>query len=123
MWVFYPQATNDVTENGQFRQLSGNQVATNAIQFNVFKDIPLGSRLTPYIGGGIAFATSQYNVVGGSATGTTFAGQGKVGLSYAVSPITSVGISGGTTLSFWSDRPITGAKVQQSLDAGVRFGL
>lgn len=44
---FYPQATNDVTENGQFRQLSGNQVATNAIQFNVFKDIPLGSRLTP----------------------------------------------------------------------------
>lgn len=127
---FYSQASNDVTENGQFRQLSGNQVATNAIQFNLLKDISLGSRLTPYIGGGIGFATSQYSVIEGSATGTTFAGQGKVGLSYAVSPTTSMvlgyrilGIAGGTTLSFWPDRPTTGARVQQSLDVGVRFGF
>lgn len=127
---FYSQASNVVIENGQHRQLSGNQVATNAIQFNVYKDIPLGSRFMPFIGGGIGFATSQYSVVGGSATATTFAGQGKAGLSYAVSPTTSVylgyrilGIAGGTTLSFWADRPITGARIQQSLDAGVRFGL
>lgn len=86
---FYSQASNDVIENGQFLQLSGNQIATNAIQFNVLKDIPLGSRFMPYIGGGIGFAASQYSVVGGSVTGATFAGQGKAGLSYAVSPTTS----------------------------------
>lgn len=40
---FYSQASNIVIENGQFCQLSGNQVATNVLQFSVLKDIPLGS--------------------------------------------------------------------------------
>lgn len=124
-------ATNTFTESGKRLSASGYQVATNAVQFNLLKDIPTGSRFTPYIGGGLGFAATQYNVPdAGSATGTTFAGQGKVGVAYALSPSTSVylgyrimGIGGGTDLSFFSDQPTTKTRVQQSLDAGFRFRL
>jgi opacity protein-like surface antigen len=127
---YYPQATNHYTRNGRAAQVSGNQVATNAVQLNLLKDIATGSKFTPYIGGGVGFASSQYNVQEGSVSGTDFAGQGKVGVSYAISKTTSaylgyriMGIGGGTRLTFWSDQPRTGSRLQQGLDAGIRIKL
>ncbi len=127
---YYSPASNFFTLNGQASQVNGNQIATNAIQFNVLKDIRTGSSFSPYIGGGVGFASSQYNVQEGSVTGTTFAGQGKVGVSYAINKATSayvgyriMGIGGNTTLSFLGDKPTTGSRLQQGLDAGIRIKL
>lgn len=127
---YYPQATNYYSRNGRSAQVSGNQVATNAVQLNLLKDIATGSKFTPYIGGGVGFASSQYNVQEGSVSGTDFAGQGKLGVSYAISKTTSaylgyriMGIGGGTRLTFWSDQPRTGSRLQQGLDAGIRIKL
>jgi len=127
---YYSPATNYFTLNGQASQANGSQIATNAVQFNVLKDIGTGSRFTPYIGGGVGFASSQYNVQEGSVTGTTFAGQGKIGVSYAINKAASayvgyriMGIGGNTTFSIWSDKPTTGSRLQQGLDAGIRIKL
>ena len=94
----------------------------------IIKDIPTNSKITPYIGGGVGFASSRYSVPEGSQTATTFAGQAKVGISYAASPNTDIyfgyrllSIAGGTSLDFWSDKPTTKTRIQHSLDLGVRY--
>jgi hypothetical protein len=127
---YYSRASNYYTLNGQSSQSNGDQVATNIVQFNLLKDLKTGSRLTPYLGLGIGFASTQYNVQDGSVTGATFAGQGKVGVSYAISKAASaylgyriIGIGGNTTLSFWSDETKSGNRLQQGLDAGIRIKL
>ncbi|MCP9774878.1 outer membrane beta-barrel protein [Cyanobium sp. WAJ14-Wanaka] len=126
----FASATDSFTYNGQPGSISGNRISTNAVQFNVIKDIPTGSKFVPYIGGGIGFASTHYGVADGSTTGTTFAGQGKVGVSYVLSKNTSIylgyriiGIGGGTDLSFYDDSPTTKSRIQQGLDAGFRFRL
>ena len=104
------------------------------MQLNVIKDIKKNSKFTPYIGGGLGIAFSQYNVMNGvhkgSASGTTIAGQGKAGISYELSKDTSfylgyriVWINGGNTIDVWSDNPKTGDHLQQSVDAGIRIRL
>ena len=90
--------------------------------------------LVALIGGGLGIAFSQYNVMNGvhkgSASGTTFAGQGKAGISYELSKDTSfylgyriVWINGGNTIDVWSDNPKTQDHLQQSVDAGIRIRL
>ena len=130
----YPTATNKFKILGRKNWNDGDQVATNLVQLNVIKDIKINSKFTPYIGGGLGFAFSQYNVMNGvhkgSASGTTFAGQGKAGISYELSKDTSfylgyriVWINGGNTIDVWSDNPKTGDHLQQSVDAGIRIRL
>lgn len=127
---YYSQASNYFTFNGQSSQSNGDQVATSVVQFNVLKDIETHAGLTPYLGVGIGFASTQYNVQDGSVTGTTFAGQAKVGVSYAISKVASaylgyriMGIGGTTSLSFWSEQTTTKSRLQQGLDAGIRIKL
>ena len=110
--------------------MSGNQVSTSLIQLNLIKGISTGSRFMPYIGGGLGIAANRYTTPQSSASGTTFAGQGKAGISYAISKATNldlgyriVGIGGGTSLTFWGDRPTTANRVQQSVDLTLRVGL
>ena len=130
----YPTATNKFKILGRKTWNDGDQVATNLVQLNVIKDIKTNSKFTPYIGGGLGFAFSQYNVMNGahkgSASGTTFAGQGKAGISYELSKDTSfylgyriVWINGGNTIDVWSDKPKTEDHLQQSVDAGIRIRL
>ena len=130
----YPTATNKFKILGRKTWNDGDQVATNLAQLNVIKDIKTNSKFTPYIGGGLGFAFSQYNVMNGvhkgSASGTTFASQCKAGISYELSKDTSfylgyriVWINGGNTIDVWSDNPKTGDHLQQSVDAGISIRL
>lgn len=125
---FFADSTNKFTLDGIDYSVGGGKVDTNAVQINIIKDIPTNSKITPYIGGGVGFASSRYSVPEGSQTGTTFAGQAKVGISYAASPNTDIyfgyrllSIAGGTSLDFWSDNPTTKTRIQHSLDLGVRY--
>ena len=104
------------------------------MQLNVIKDIKINSKFTPYIGGGLGFVFSQYNVMNGihkgSASGKAIAGHGKAGISYEISKDTSsclgyriVWINGGNTIDVWSDKPKTEDHLQQSVDAGIRIRL
>ncbi|KZR66260.1 hypothetical protein [Prochlorococcus sp. MIT 1306] len=104
------------------------------MQPNVIKDIKTNSKFTPYIRGGLGFTFSEYNVMSGAhkgcASGTTFAGQGKTGISNELSKDTSfylgyriAWISGGNTIDAWSDNPKTGDHLQQSVDTGIRIRL
>ena len=107
----------------------GYMIDTNAFFFNIFKDFPTNTKFTPYIGLGIGPAFTRYSTPAvGSESGTSFAGQGKVGISYSASPKTDIyvgyrilGLTGGTKLGFWSDKPTTESSFQQSLDAGIRY--
>jgi len=107
----------------------GYMIDTNAFFFNIFKDFPTNTKFTSYIGLGIGPAFTRYSTPAvGSESGTSFAGQGKVGISYSASPKTDVyvgyrilGLTGGTKLGFWSDKPTTESSFQQSLDAGIRY--
>ena len=130
----YSTATNKFKILGRKTWNDGDQVATNLVQLNVIKDIKTNSKFTPYIGGGLGIAFSQYNVMNGvhkgSASGTTLAGQGKAAISYQLSKDTSfylgyriVWINGGNTIDVWSDNPKTGDHLQQSVDAGIRIRL
>jgi opacity protein-like surface antigen len=125
---YFADSTNEFTLGGFDYSVGGGNVDTNAVQINLIKDIPTNSKITPYIGGGVGLASSRYSVPEGSQTGTTFAGQAKVGISYAASPNTDIyfgyrllSVSGGTSLDFWSDKPITKTRIQHSLDLGVRY--
>ncbi len=130
----YPTATNKFKISERKTWNNGDQVATNLVQLNVIKDIKINSKFTPYIGGGLGFVFSQYNVMNGihkgSASGTTIAGHGKAGISYEISKDTSsclgyriVWINGGNTIDVWSDKPKTEDHLQQSVDAGIRIRL
>ena len=125
---YFAESSNKFTLGGIDYSVGGGKVDTNAVQINILKDIPTNSKITPYIGGGVGFASSRYSVPEGSQTGTTFAGQAKVGISYAASPNTDIyfgyrllSIAGGTSLDFWSDNPTTKTRIQHSLDLGVRY--
>jgi opacity protein-like surface antigen len=125
---FFADSTNKFTLGGIDYSVGGGKVDTNAAQINIIKDIPTNSKITPYIGGGVGFASSRYSVPEGSQTGTTFAGQAKVGISYTANPNTDIyfgyrllSIAGGTSLDFWSDKPTTKTRIQHSLDLGVRY--
>ncbi|MCX5928728.1 MAG: acyloxyacyl hydrolase, partial [Synechococcus sp. LacPavin_0920_WC12_MAG_50_7] len=107
----------------------GYMIDTNAFFFNIFKDFPTSTKFTPYLGVGIGPAFTRYSTPAvGSESGTSFAGQGKAGISYSASPKTDIyigyrilGLTGGTKLGFWSDKPTTESSFQQSLDAGIRY--
>ena len=107
----------------------GYMIDTNAFFFNIFKDFPTSTKFTPYLGLGIGPAFTRYSTPAvGSESGTSFAGQGKAGISYSASPKTDIyigyrilGLTGGTKLGFWSDKPTTESSFQQSLDAGIRY--
>ena len=107
----------------------GYMIDTNAFFFNIFKDFPTSTKFTPYLGLGIGPAFTRYSTPAvGSESGTSFAGQGKAGISYSASPKTDIyigyrilGLTGGTKLGFWSDKPTTESSSQQSLDAGIRY--
>ncbi|QPN69302.1 outer membrane protein [Synechococcus sp. CBW1108] len=125
---YFGESSNQFTLGGIDYSVGGGKVDTNAVQINILKDIPTNSKATPYIGGGVGFASSRYSVPEGSQTGTTFAGQAKVGISYAASPNTEIyfgyrllSIAGGTSLDFWSDKPTTKTRIQHSLDLGIRY--
>ena len=125
---YFAESSNKFTLGAIDYSVGGGKVDTNAVQINILKDIPTNSKITPYIGGGVGLASSRYSVPEGSQTGTTFAGQAKVGISYAASPNTDIyfgyrllSIAGGTSLEFWSDKPTTKTRIQHSLDLGVRY--
>ena len=107
----------------------GYMIDTNAFFFNIFKDFPTSTKFTPYLGIGIGPAFTRYSTPAvGSESGTLLAGQGKAGISYSASPKTDIyigyrilGLTGGTKLGFWSDKPTTESSFQQSLDAGIRY--
>ena len=125
---YFAESSNKFTLGAIDYSVGGGKVDTNAVQINILKDIPTNSKITPYIGGGVGLASSRYSVPEGSQTGTTFAGQAKVGISYAASPNTDIyfgyrllSIAGGTSLDFWSDKPTTKTRIQHSLDLGIRY--
>jgi opacity protein-like surface antigen len=101
----------------------------NIFQFNLVKDIPTRSKFTPYVGLGVGFASIGFSdSIAGSTTGTTFAGQGKLGISYKISRNTSaylgyriLGIGGGTSIDYYFDNPTTKTNIQQAMDLGFRF--
>lgn len=107
----------------------GYMIDTSAFFFNIFKDFPTSTKFTPYLGLEIGPAFTRYSTPAvGSESGTSFAGQGKAGISYSASPKTDIfvsyqilGLTGGTKLGFWSDKPTTEGSFQQSLDAGIRY--
>jgi len=88
----------DITINGMnFGDASGDgDVTTLSFLVNGFVDFPSNGPLTPYVGGGIGFATIDMNdleienVRIGDDSDTVFAYQLAAGIAYAVNPYMSV---------------------------------
>ena len=126
---YFADTALKATYGGVNYKNGGYMIDTNAFFFNIFKDFPTSTKFTPYLGIGIGPAFTRYSTPAvGSESGTSFAGQGKAGISYSASPKTDIyigyrilGLTGGTKLGFWSDKPTTESSFQQSLDAGIRY--
>ena len=117
--------------------LSGTPVASSAsgdlkvnnILINGYIDIPLGKKLTPYIGGGVGASKLDIDniIVDGdvleSANTWLFGYQGKLGVNYALTK--TFNIFGEGTYSVFSDMGVAGDEyaLESSSDINYRAGV
>ena len=117
--------------------LSGTPVASSAsgdlkvnnILINGYIDVPLGKKLTPYIGGGVGASKLDIDniIVDGdvleSANTWLFGYQGKLGVNYALTK--SFNIFGEGTYSVFSDMGAAGNEyaLESSSDVNYRAGV
>jgi len=105
------QPVNQITASGRFNNTNYNASLPLATTYNAstfllsgYYDIPTKSRFVPYVGGGIGIGVdtiSAKSVILGadqlaiqSSTGTTFAYQAKIGVSYFVDKKTDLFVEG-----------------------------